>query len=262
MEKTNENREDTEIKSEDEETKEEDFNVDKSAEGEEEGKEDEGEDTKEDDKKEEDGKELEAKFKGKSVDDVVKMYKNLESTIDKRALIKAQELLNGGLTKKEAKEQADEIEKEIEKLDFTKMDPKAFALSMLRIMEGRSLRIAEQTFSQNSERKDMVKREISDAQKQYPQLKDNEAFRDLVLAVIESNTKQGKNVSLKDACAKVAALGGGTEEKKEEQKPKVNPTLESQEGANGGKEKETEEDKMIKGIVGGNNANPFMKGLF
>lgn len=261
----NENREELEIKSEDE-VEEEDFEIDEPAEGEDgEGEDKEYEhdndDTEgEDDKEEEE--EIDAKFKGKKTEDVIKMYKNLESTIQQRAIKEAQKILaKGGMTKKEIKKQADEIEQELEKLDFKGMDPKQFALTIMKIMEARSLRISEQTFRQNSERKDNVKSEIAEAQKIYPQLKDNDSFRELVLAVIESGTKQGKNITLKDACAKVAAISGKAPVEKEK-KPKVNPELESPDGGQGTKPKDTEEERVISGIMGGVSANRTMQGLF
>jgi len=251
---------------------------------EEESDEDEDEEDSEDndseegnDKDDEDGEgdDPMAKFKGKTAEQVIEMYKNLEKTIDKKANVKAQELVKTMTKgkKKPAGEKTDaELEKELEQTDFSKMTPKQFAKWTLDQINKRAMNKAQEIFEQASNVKAAVSREIKEAQRSHPHLKENAEYRDIVISLIESAGAKGKTLTLKEACEKAdKAMGikpkkkdddGKEEDKGEDGKGKKKPRtgVEKTQGTDG-KENETEEEKVRKGIMGGGQNKSDLGGL-
>lgn len=212
--------------------------------------EDEGKDEDEDDE------EVPEKFKGKTTKEVIKAYQELETLIEKKSLKKAQELIASGKVKGASgtdKEIADELE-DLEKMDFSKMDPKSFAKMMDRRIQLQATQIAREMFQNNTKISASVNSEIKEAQKNFPQLKENKDFRDMVITVIEDAERKGKFVSLKEACERVAkATGTAVDkkvEKKEEKKEKkpLRTGIEKTRGIDTDEDK-SDEDKVTEGIM-------------
>lgn len=243
----------------------------------EEGSEDEeeGADDKEDDDEGDD--DPDAKFKGKKVEDVIEMYKNLEKTLPRRiageAIKKAQEMLDKANGKRpEGKGKTEkEIEDELSKLDFKKMKPAEFAKWVLTQIDARAVRKAQEIYDQSSATKVTVQREIREATKSHPHLKENVEYREIVISLIEAAAAKGKTLTLKEACEKAdKAMGIKPGEKKEEGKDgkdkdgkpikKKKPGVESPSGTDAD-ENEDEEEKIKKGILSGGKSTSVLGGL-
>lgn len=231
-------------------------------EGEEEEKDtpsDSGEDSEDDDTESEEGSEDPlSKFKGKSPEELIEMYKNLEGMIDRKASERAQEILaKGGNVRPKAKpaegEDQDLLEL-VENTDFTKMSPKEFAKWMLGQVDKRALAKAQDLYDQNNRVKEAVSREIRDASKEFPRLKDSAEYREMVIAVIESAAGRGETVSLKEACKKVDRALGGQAKPEEKKKPRTG--VEKPTGTDS-KPPESEDDQVIKGLRGTVSTGPL-----
>lgn len=205
--------------------------------------------------------EVPEKFKGKSSQDIIKSYLELEKTIGKRPLGKQerQDLKDAGLKRKDLGDMED-LKEMLEKQDFSNMDPKAFTKFLIGLTDKRSEERAKQIYEQKTSIQQAVRTELSEATEQYPMLKSNQEFRDLVLALIESKASAGENMSLMEASKKVSALVGNQEEKVEK-KPRPKTAIETTpKNTAGGKE--TEEEKIVKGIMNANsNRNDVLGGL-
>lgn len=245
-------------KSEEEEDDKDSEDKDEDKEEDDSDKEDEEEDKDDDKEDDEDEEEVPEKFKGKTTKEVIKAYQELETLIEKKSLKKAQELIASGKVKGASgtdKEIADELE-DLEKMDFSKMDPKAFAKMMDRRIQLQATQIAREMFQNNTKISASVNSEIKEAQKNFPQLKENKDFRDMVITVIEDAERKGKFVSLKEACERVAKATGTVEkkeekeEKKEEKKEKkpLRTAVERTRGSDT-EENKSEDDKVLDGIV-------------
>ena len=277
--KPNENREE-EILDEEEIEEEE---LDNSAEGEEEESESEPEDEEEkeegeedeeeksEDEDEEEGEEddeefvMPSKFKGKSAEEIAKAYANLEKNVDARALKKAQDLLQkgGGLRKKDGtkptKEELNDFEEELKKMDFSKMKPDEFARWMNQRIMVQATRVAQGIFERSTALKQSVSKEIAEATKVHPHLKDNESYREIVMSMIEAAAGRGETMTLREACKKADKAmnikpGEKKEEEGEEKKKKPKTGVEKPEGAGGGKDK-TEEERVREGLLHGGNSS-------
>lgn len=279
--KPNENREEEIIPKEGEEE------LDNSAEGEEEEdnspeeEEEEGAEEGEEEEESEEGEEGEEgefvmpeKFKGKSAEEIAKAYANLEQNVDARALKKAQDLLQkgGGLRKKDGtkptKKELDDFEEELKKVDFTKMKPDEFARWMNQRIMVQATRIAQGIFERSTALKQSVSKEIAEATKVHPHLKDNENYREVVISMIEAAAGRGETLTLKQACAKADKAMGikpgapkpkdkeEGEEGEEEEQPKKKPKtgVEKPEGGGGSKEK-TDEERVKEGLLSGGSSS-------
>lgn len=240
-------QEEEDLQEEDDKSEEEED--DKDSEDEDEDKEDEEEGKDEDD--DEDEEEVPEKFKGKTTKEVIKAYQELETLIEKKSLKKAQELIASGKVKGASgtdKEIADELE-DLEKMDFSKMDPKSFAKMMDRRIQLQATQIAREMFQNNTKISASVNSEIKEAQKNFPQLKENKDFRDMVITVIEDAERKGKFVSLKEACERVAKATGTVEKKEEKKEKKPLRTAVERTRGSDTEENKSEDDKVLDGIV-------------
>jgi hypothetical protein len=166
------------------------------------------------------------KFRGKTPNDVVQSYVELEKMITKKAQEIAQGMINNNgqnITPEQKKDVKDIIEDvDLTKVDFTKMKPEDFARWMFGEMDKRVEARARHIVTQTSTVQQSVQQEVVDAQAKHPHLKDNGEYRETVIAFIENASARGETLSLEDACQKVDKLMGVTAtppEKKEEPKP-------------------------------------------
>lgn len=258
-----------------------DFNLEEneeeeeSTEGEEEGsstddEEEENEEEDEDKKDKEGGEgtddEIPEKFKGKTIKDVVKSYKELESMIEKKAREMATKMTGKqGKPAPVTKKETDDIMKEFEGIDFSKMKPAEFAKFIIEQSEKRAQAIARTTYDTVDQTRASVNKDIETTTKVWPQLKENEEFRDMVVAIIENEANKGEILPLKTACERVGKLmglkAGETPKKEPEAKSRPKTGVERGTGA-GGTDKETDEEKVVNGILGaGSNSTHKLGGL-
>lgn len=215
-EEIDEKSKDDEIKKSETETKE-----NKNEDEEEDGKNDEKEKSKEDDEEDEsdkgtedheneDGdeedKEDEAsdkkdKWHGKSREEVIRMYEELDgkpltkikspNSEDKKSKDKEDENLGDGVNVPSDEE-------------LSKMTPRQFAEWMVVTVRN----MVSNTYDTRSQMRDSVTQEIREAQKDHPLLKTSPEYRELVLSLIDTASQKGTVISLKDACAKVDEFAG------------------------------------------------------
>lgn len=288
---------DLEEKEEGAETDEEETDQDETdSEDQEEGADDEGDDSDDDSEEDDDSDEEEdseegdddqedeegddedpddpmAKFKGKTAEQVVEMYRNLERTLNRKANAKAQELVQK-LSKKGVVKGSDktdkELEEELSKVDFSKMTPKQFAKWTLDQINQRAVNKAQEIFEQASNVKVAVSREIREASRIHPHLKDNADYRDVVIGLIESAAAKGQTLTLREACAKADKAmgiqakkgkdGEGEGDGKGKDKKKPRTGVEKPTGTDGGKQK-TEDEKVRDSIMGGSSNRSDLGGL-
>jgi len=232
--------------------------------------EDESEDDEKGDEEEEKGKkdkkddkgELPEKFKGKSTKQIIDMYTNLEGMIADKAL----EMAGNFLKKKGLKAVEEEKGDEEEEFDLgltddqiSKMTPKDFAKHLNRKITEKATKIAQETLERSEEVRGNVKREIAEATKTHPHLKENKEYRDVVLSIIEAANAKGEVVTLKSACEKADRALGVKKEEKKDKKP-LRTAVEKGEGGDEGKPM-SDEDKVLKGIVNAGKSNNFLGGL-
>jgi hypothetical protein len=224
-------------------------------------------DDKDDDKDKggEEGKDFEIpeKFKGKELKDVIKSYTELEQLIEKKAMQKAIELSGKNNVKPVTKKEKDELAEELSKIDFSKMKPAEFAKYILEMSEKRAQEISRKTYDTVDQTKATVAKDIDEAQKVWPQLKENEGFKEMVIALIENSANAGKILPLKEACERVGKamnLKQG-ETTKTEVKPVVRPkTGVERTSGGGGTEKQTDEEAVVAGILGAGSNSPHKLG--
>lgn len=285
MFKIDENREeDIDLEEDEEETPAEDEEEDSDSDAEkeeekEESDEDESEEESDDEKEEEGDDEEEGgkekskftmpeKFKGKSAEEIAKAYQNLEGMVATKALEMAQQFLTkkGIKAKEEDKGDDDEFDLGLTDEEIAKMSPKDFARHLNRKITEKATEIMNNAMERSTEVKKNVSREIREATKAHPHLKENKEYREIVLSLIEAANAKGKVITLKEACAKADKAmnikpGEKKEEKKPEEKKKNRTAVEKQDGGDGGKMK-TDEDRVKEGILGaGNNSSTVLGGL-
>jgi hypothetical protein len=203
------------------------------------------------------------KFKGKTVDEVIESYKELEKTLGKRgeSIRKGKEKMHAGDPKGDD-EAIDELTKELEDVDFDKMTPQDFAKLMIQKTDKLATKRAREIYSQATEVREAAKTEIEEAKEEYPMLGDNENYRDLVLKVIEAGANKGDQVTLKDACKQVDGLLNEKKQEVKEEKTKKKRSrtaVEQQEPSSS--EKDDEAEKVRKGIQGGGSKESPFGGL-
>jgi len=133
------------------------------------------------------------------------------------------------------------------------MKPDEFAAFMLNTIESRAQEIARNTYTAADNTKADVQQAIETVTKDWPQLKENEGFRDMVLSLIENSAGKGEILALEDACTKVGkAMGleaGKTPEKpKTPEKKDTRTGVEKSTGASG-TVNQTEEEKILQGLA-------------
>jgi len=256
-----EDTEDSDSDTEDEEESEDDDSKD-------EADEDESEDESEDDQEEgEKGKfVMPEKFKGKSPEEIVKAYQNLEGMVGQKALEMAQAFLTkqGIKAKPEdgKKKEDDEFDLGLTDEEIAKMTPKEFARHMNRKITEKATEIARDAIERSNEVKTNVAREIKAATKLHPHLKTNKEYRELVLDIIEAGNAKGKVITLKEACEKAnKALNVKPGESKADEgdKKKKKPAVEKQDGSDG-KPMKTEEQRVKEGMMNAGSST-FLGGL-
>lgn len=213
-----------------------------------------------------------AKFKGKSTEEVIEMYRNLETRIDSEALKKAQKILSSGGVSAKDKKKADKAEED--DFDLTDeqikaMTPKQFAQWADNRITLKATKIAQDIISRSTEVRENVRREIAQATKNHPHLKTNKQYREIVLDRIEASKARGKLLTLTEACKQVDKAmgikpgeGKGEEKKKEEEKPKPKPRtgVEKQDGTDGEQPK-NDEDKVKDGMLNAGGKKSVLGGL-
>lgn len=256
---------------EDEEEEDSDSDADKEEEGEEsdedeseEESDDEEDDEKPEPKKKKGDQDPLAKFKGKTPEELIEMYKNLEGMINTKALEMAQQFLTkkGVKAKKEDSEQEDDFDIGLSDEEIAKMSPKEFARHLNQKITEKATEIAQKAIERSNEVKTNVSREIREATKAHPHLKENKEYREVVLSIIEAANAKNKVITLKEACEKAdRALNIKAAEKKEEKVEKKKPRteVEKQDGGDGGKSK-SDEDRVKEGMLNAGNST-FLGGL-
>lgn len=287
-----ENR-DEDLENEDSEAAEaEDTDSDSDAEDEEESKddsedesdEDESEDKSDDEDEEDDSEEedkgkkgkfvMPDKFKGKSAEEIAEAYKNLEGMIGDKALEMAQNFLakKGIKAKPEDGEKKDGEDDEdfdigLSDEEIAKMSPKEFARHLNRKITEKATEIARNAIERSNEVKTNVSREIKDATKAHPHLKENKEYREIVLSIIEAANAKGKIVTLKEACEKAdKAMNIKPGDKKPDTdadgKPKKKPKtgVEKEDGSDG-KPVKSDEDRVKEGMMNAGQSTGVLGGL-
>lgn len=162
------------------------------------------------------------KFKDKSKDEVVKSYKELER-MQIQTQNKLREIeLRGGIKdtdmedmKEELATIEEEMDKELEKVDFGNMEPKDFAkMQFKKYLElHQKLRAVEKRRDQDKKSKEMeyhkvqeeyqknIQKEINEVAKEFPIIREDspraESFRNLVADIITAARSRGENIGLK-----------------------------------------------------------------
>ncbi len=197
------------------------------------------------------------KFRDKSKEDVVKSYSELEKKLHEQSeklsrLEKAKQEASTPEEKKEIKEEMLDVEKEIleeiEKADYSKMDPKEYGKFLVnkvkKMSEAISERKATDVYSKESNFRDKVRNDIRDVSKDYPILQEQtergQVFRDVVLDIVSASKTRGEPITLKKAVEKASAIMKVEEVKKPKQVEKTQPQTHSQD--------KSDEDKVIEGI--------------
>jgi hypothetical protein len=177
------------------------------------------------------------KFREKTKEDVVKSYSELEKKLTEQAQ-KIAELEKGGMSKeeiKEARKDLSQIEKEItdeiDKADYSKMQPQEYGKFLINKVKRMTEAIAEQkasdTYSKESSFREKIRTEVSSVSRKYPILQEKsergQAFREIVLDIVSAAKARGQEIPLAKAVERASMLTGTgeqTEPKKDVKKPK------------------------------------------
>lgn len=228
---------------------------------------DEPEEGSDDDDEPADPKDPMAKFKGKSAEEVIEMYKNLEHRIDSEAMRKAQELLTKGgkvPAKKTKQEEKDEDDIDLTEEQIKNMTPREFAKWTDKRIALKATQIARDMIERSNEVRENVQKEIKEVTAKHPHLKTNPKYREIVLDRIEAAKSRGKTLTLKEACRQVDEAMDIKVEKKPDDKPvekkkKPRTTVEKTEGGDS-EPPTTEEDKVKNGILNAGGKSPSALG--
>jgi hypothetical protein len=155
------------------------------------------ESSEEDEESGSDESEEDDRWRGKTREEVIRMFEEIEKKNKP-----------DNLPKPPAKEE-DKPDKENEfgvpsDEELAKMTPKQFAQWMMDNVKN----IVGKTYDARNQIRDSVAQEIRETQKDHPLLRTSAEYRELVLAVIESASQKGVMMPLKEACAKVDAFAG------------------------------------------------------
>lgn len=199
--KENENKENEENAEEEDEK-----NKEGESDEEDKNKKDKGQEEPEDEEetekdKEEDETKKKDKWHGKSREEVIKMYEDLENKKPTETKTVGTEVQKKEDSDK--KDSSSDIEVPSDE-DLAKMTPKQFAEWMVSTVKN----IVSDTYDTRSQMRDSVTQEIRDAKKDHPLLKTSSEYRELVLSLIDTASRKGTVISLKDACAKVDEFVG------------------------------------------------------
>jgi len=263
---------DSDSDAEDEEESQDDDSEDESDEDE---SEDESDDEAEGDDKGKKGKAfvMPDKFKGKTAEEIAKSYTELEGMIGDKALEMAQSFLaKKGIKakpedgKKKDGEDDEDFDIGLTDEEIAKMSPKEFARHLNRKITEKATEIARNAIERSNEVKTNVSREIKDATKAHPHLKENKEYREIVLSLIEAANAKGKIVTLKEACEKAdKAMNIKPSERKDDagadgKKKKPKTAVEKQDGSDG-KPVKSDEDRVKEGMMNAGQSTGFLGGL-
>lgn len=211
------------------------------------------------------------KFKGKDAKAIAKSYTELEKNMEKKIAAKVREEIAkarpGG---KVVKADDEAIKKMMEGVDFSKMKPEEFAAWLIKSVESRAQEISRSTYQAADSTKEQIQRDIAAVQKTWPAIKENENFRSLVLTLIENKASKGEILTLKEAAkeaGKILGIKPGVAPKpaeggegEPEPKPRPKTGVERASGAGGG-EKQTDEEAVLAGIMGGGTPGNKLGGM-
>lgn len=204
--------------------------------------------------------EMPEKFKGKTAEQIAQSYQELEKLIGQRALGKEErkDLKDAGMGRKDLGSM-EEMQKLIEGTDFTKMTAPQFAQWLVEITDKRATERAREIYTTASTVQKAVQTEIGEAVEKFPLLKSNKEFRSLTLAVIEADAARGETTPIIQAAQKVTALMATQKQAEEAKKNEGDRKRTAVEGAGSGAgdKKDTEEEKVLKGLMGGNPGGPM-----
>jgi len=214
---------------------------------------------------EEDDDGLPEKFKGKSAAEIAESYRQLETSIDKKALEKAQEILIQGGLKPNQKKDKEEDTLGITEEELSKMTPGEFARWADKRIAERATQIAQDIVNKSNQTREKVRGEIKAAQEAHPHLKTNSAYREMVLDKIEAAQARGKDLSLKEACKAVDKAmdikpGDGKKDVEEKTKKKPRTQVEKTDGVDD-QPNATEEDKVREGMLKAGQSTDVLGGL-
>lgn len=211
------------------------------------------------------------KFRGKTVKDVVQSYteleKNMHQRIQSEALAIAQQLMQGKPVASDAAKEEEEDDIDLTEEQISKMTPKEFMRYVNKNAAERAQRMVAKTIQQQNTMLDGVRKEIREVVKDYPTLKENKNFRNIVIDMIDAASARGQKLSLKDATVRAAeALGikpgeaPKAPEKPVEPKPKPRTETERPRGTDGGENK-TDDDLVRQGILNAGRKSTALGGL-
>lgn len=185
--------------------------------------------------------EIPEKFRDKTKEDVIKSYSEVEKKLHEQAerlaaLEKEKENATSAKEVKEIKKEISDVKKEvldeIEKADYTNMEPKGYAKFLIEKIEKMTEAIADkraadsekkasEIFARETSFREKVRQDVESVKKDYPIMKDEtergDAFREVVLDIISASKGRGKEITLKEAVEKALKLVGETKDIK---KPK------------------------------------------
>jgi len=206
------------------------------------------------------------KFKGKTREDVIKSYVEQEklrqrdlAKLEEKAEEKAREILKAqGKSTEQEKAELDKVlesvHKEIEDIDWTKLNPKDYTRKMIEInrkISEASMQEQQRKAQQEEDLRNAYLKDIEQATRIYPILKDNsergKLFKELVIATVSESKRQGDVVSVQAATKKVADAMGV---KPNGLRPKVNqPKALERTQPTTMSSTDTDEQKVQKGII-------------
>ncbi len=200
------------------------------------------------------------RWHGKSREEVIKSYEELEK--------QAEELKTGKAGKTEEPEKPEAAETKTDEPEIptdeelAKMTPKGFAEWMINTVG----KMVDKTYETRGKVKDAVTAEIREAQKDHPLLKTNQEYREMILALIDAASQKGSVMPLKEACVKVDTMIGrvkgdgnkvSDEDKARLKKAKAQVERGAGAPASTGEEKGAEQ-KRLESIFGtGRSKSPF-----
>jgi hypothetical protein len=195
------------------------------------------------------------KWHGKSREEVIKAYDELEKKNQEFAKPKPEK----PSPKKEEGEETDEGEIKVPTdEELAKMTPKDFAAWMIKNVRD----MVSKTYESRSKVRDAVTNEIREAQKDHPLLKTSSEYRELVLALIDTAAQKGVVMPLKEACAKVDSFSGkvkGDTKVSDEEKVRLKKAKAQVERGTGGPpasgEEPDKEKEKIEKIFGGQGSS-------
>lgn len=181
---------------------------------------------KETEKKEEtpeyDETDIPEKFHGKTRQEIVESYINLEKNRNERPLGEKERkvLKDEGVDRKDLREM-DDIAKELEKAGFGDEQANKYAEIIIKTAEKRSEAKVREIIQRQQELTKAVNDEIDEATKLFPLLKTSPEFRRATSALLATSAQTDKPLTLKEAGQKVMDLVEMKKVAKETEKKKV-----------------------------------------